>query len=767
MGLLRGAYWFITVLWLWLNPVQAQTLLLPVNAPEIAELNLAPYLQLLEDPSKQLRFEQVSSAAYDAQFVANTADVLNVGRTQSAWWVRFQLRSEQDIERFLLLNHPIGGRVDFFMSPAPLQTTLHRLEQTRLPTFHLQLAAYETITLYLRIENGQALLILPLQLLTPEQLLQTTTLGTLIYTTSFVGMMTLTLYNLLLFLSLRDKVYLSLVLFIIATNLLCLRESHLIPMPAWIYDPRHYFYTAPILLALAAPLHYWGLVNQGRNRILALLCTWLPRLALATIPFCGLLPQGERLLFGQMLLLTPIILLLATREALQGHRATRRSYWTIVILLLGSTPYLAMQVGLLAYDVWFVYVVKGSILIALLLLSFAQAEQTRWVREEKERIDASSKAKDSFLTTMSHELRTPIHAITGVAELLRHTLRSSEQHLYLDKLLASSQHLHTLVNDILDLSRIEAERMTINPVDFSFDHELAQLQQMFSLIATQKGLRLALRQETLPNLQLYGDAVRLRQILVNLLSNALKFTHHGSVTLTVRQLTLTPLACVRLYFEVTDTGIGITAEQQRFLFHPFTQVDSSTTRRYGGSGLGLVISRRLVELMGGNLGLESQAEQGSRFFFTLDFPVLPVAEIPPVVHDLGCLHGRYLQALLVDDDPLNCFLCVQMLERLGVQASVAHSGQAALQQLPQRLFDVVLMDISMPEMDGYATTQAIRQAGFTHLPIIAVTAHAIDGEQERCIAAGMNGYLSKPFNLAALHATLCQFVGQTATKILP
>ena len=740
------------------TPAQAVTLQLSATAAEIPEMSLAAYTELLEDPSQQLRIEQVSSAPYSTQFVANTAAVPDIGRSLSTWWIRLQLRSDKAMERFLLLDHPIGGSVDFYLTPSPLQTAMNRLDSYRVPAFHLQLAANETVTIYLRVNNGQALLTLPLKLLTPEQVVQTNSLEMLVYTTSFASLMTLALYNFLLFISLKDKTYLALTGFILAANILCLRESHLIPMPSWLYDPRHYFYTAPVLLTLATPMYYWGFVNQGRNPALTWLCHWIPRASLLVIPFGGLLPQGERLLFGQMLLLTPIMLVLVTREALQGHKSTRHSYWAIVILLLGASPYLAMQVGLLAYERWFVYLVKASLVFALLLLSFAQAEQTRWLREEKERAKASSKAKDSFLATMSHELRTPIHAVTGVAELLRHSTSLHEQNVYLDKLLASSRHLQSLVNDILELSRIEAERLEITPSDFSLDHELEKLRQMFSLTAQQKGLHLRLEQDTLPTLHLHGDVVRLKQVLVNLLSNALKFTHQGSVTLSVQQLSTTSASQVRLHFTVSDTGIGITPEQQQHLFQPFTQADSSTARHYGGSGLGLAISCRLVALLGGELRLSSQPKNGSCFFFTLEFPCLPTPAPLPVAPDLDCLRAKNLHLLLVDDDELNCFLCVQMLERLGIKATVAHSGQAALHQLPQHPFNLILMDISMPGMDGYATTQAIRNAGFQHLSIIAVTAHAIEGERERCHAAGMNGYLSKPFSLEALLATLCQFL---------
>ena len=297
--------------------------------------------------------------------------------------------------------------------------------------------------------------------------------------------------------------------------------------------------------------------------------------------------------------------------------------------------------------------------------------------------------------------------------------------------------------------------MELETTVFRLDEELEKLRQMFSVPAQQKGLLFSVLQ-TLPHaLQVHGDPMRLRQILVNLLGNALKFTANGSISLSVRPGAATKQGHIRLHFVVTDTGIGISLKQQQNLFQPFTQADSSTARCYGGSGMGLVISQRLVRLMGGELELESTPEQGSRFFFTLDLPIA-ASETPPltlpIAEDKKDLSGY--RVLLVDDDEMNCYLGERMLERLGIKATVADSGKAALQQLEQHPFDLAMMDVSMPDMDGYTATRHIRSAGHTQLPIIAVTAHAIEGERERCLAAGMNDYLTKPFNLATLHRLL-------------
>ena len=750
----------LTILGLWLllmcKPVTAAVL---IPNEGVQGINLAPYLELLEDPTQQLGIAQVSSAAYAPRFVPNTAAVPDAGRSHSTWWARFQLRADTPQEWYLLLDRPIGGSIEVFVLPARVKTHLRRLDAYRFPAYHLQLAAGETVSVYLRVTNGQALLTLPLKLLDAETLLTTNSREEILFAAMFAGMVVLALYNLLLFFSLREYSYLNLTLLLCASNLFFLRDTNLFPTLAWLNDSTQYFYTTPLLLMFVTGFQYWRYVNQGASRVIGFLCHWMPYLSVVALPVMGLVYRGEQVIFGIVLFLIPIFFVLTSLLVWRGHRPSRVAYGALIVLIIAVAPYSAMQVGWFTYDKTAVYWAGSGFLLTALLLSFVQAEQTRWLREEKERMEASSQAKDSFLTTMSHELRTPIHAIVGIADLLRQTVSSREQASYLDKLLASSRHLQTLVDDVLDLSRIGAGKLELETTVFRLDEELDTIQQMFSQPAAQKGLSLVITHDLPANLQVCGDPVRLKQVLVNLLSNALKFTAQGSVSLSVQQIVGGNEGQIRLYVEVVDTGIGISIHHQRRLFQPFSQAENSTTRRYGGSGLGLAISRKLVGLMGGKLEVNSEPENGSSFFFTLDLPV----ELQPVLSSKSSkaspppftgLLGKNRHVLLVDDDELNCYVGTAMLKRLGVKATVVESGQAALQQVQQQAFDLVMMDVSMPEMDGYTATRHIRRAGYTDLPIIAVTAHAIEEEYERCLGAGMDDYLCKPFDLEALHQML-------------
>lgn len=732
--------------------------LLSSSALQAASLTLPLRLDLLEDPTQQLVIAQVSSAAYDRQFVPSATTAPDFGHTNSAWWARFQLQTTQTQAGYLVLDRVIGGQTDaFIQSPNGIQH-LAPLHGHRLPVWQLNLTAGETISVYVRANNGKEQLGMPLKWMSSDALVKTSNKETLIFALLFSGLVVLAIYNVMLFISSRDAAYFHLALFIFATILMFLRDSHLFPTLLWLNNTSHYFYSVPLALVIASGFHYWRHVNQGANRFMEALCQWIPPFALSTVAFIRWIPHSETLLLIVTLASIGLIFITSTLEMLKGHLPTRRAYGFMLSVAIVGTPYVLMRLDLLSYNHLIIYLAQMGLLFGVLLLSFAQAEQSRVTREEVERAKAANRAKDDFLTTMSHELRTPAHAIVGLANLLQANPSPTEQTTYLHKLLTSTQHLQSLVDDVLDLARINTKRLELKTTPMQLEDELNKLRQMFSLSAQQKGLTLLVTQLP-PSLWVQGDSVRLRQVLVNLVGNAVKFTQHGSVSVLVQQQPGAQAQWVRLYFEVTDTGIGIPQHQQQHLFQAFfqafSQADSCTTRRYGGSGLGLAISRKLVRLMGGELEMESKPTQGSRFFFTLDLP-LAASETHlstlPAQKDKKDLSGYHV--LLVDDDEMNRYLGERMLKQLGIKATVADSGKAALQRLEQHPFDLVMMDVSMPEMDGYTTTRHIRNAGHTQLPIIAVTAHAIEGERERCLAAGMNDYLTKPFNLVTLHRLL-------------
>jgi signal transduction histidine kinase len=379
----------------------------------------------------------------------------------------------------------------------------------------------------------------------------------------------------------------------------------------------------------------------------------------------------------------------------------------------------------------------------------------------KDAAEAASRAKSTFLSNMSHELRTPMNAIMGMTSLaLRHT---SDPKLrdQLGKIDQASQHLLAVINDILDISKIEAERLAIEKVNFRLGEVLENLISLIGHKAEDKGLKLHIHLASeIAHISLLGDPLRLVQILLNFTSNAVKFTDAGSITLIIR-LAEENADKVRLRFEVRDTGIGIASLDQKRLFTAFEQADGSMTRKYGGTGLGLAISKRLAELMGGEVGVESAPGHGSTFWFSvwLDKAADTGLPVPTAATDSAeaQIKARYAgtRILLAEDEPINQEVSRGLLEDVGLLVDLAEDGEIALAQARQHRYALILMDIQMPNLNGIDATQAIRANSLnTDTPILAMTANAFDEDRQVCLEAGMNAHIAKPVDADVLFKTL-------------
>jgi PAS domain S-box-containing protein len=374
--------------------------------------------------------------------------------------------------------------------------------------------------------------------------------------------------------------------------------------------------------------------------------------------------------------------------------------------------------------------------------------------EARHSAEAANRAKSEFLANMSHEIRTPMNGVIGMAQLLRYTQPTQEQEEYLDSLELSCKNLLELINDILDLSKIESGKLELESAAFSLQRCIHEVLTNQAARIEQKGLQLVTDlDEQLPELVL-GDSLRFKQILLNLLGNAIKFTETGSITVTGMVVSKTDTGCV-FRLMVSDTGIGMTAEALERIFNSFEQADSSTTRIYGGSGLGLSICRRLTELMGGHIWAESVSGEGSTFFVELPFVIQPDAGKESLTPACQVLPDamRSLKVLLAEDNKMNADTIIAMLRRMGHDVSVASNGREALEKWHASAVHCVLMDIQMPVMDGHlaaATMREQEQKMGGHTPIIAMTAHAIHGDRERFLAEGFDGYVSKPVDMQVL-----------------
>lgn len=503
----------------------------------------------------------------------------------------------------------------------------------------------------------------------------------------------------------------------------------------------YYFLDLPSFAPRLARLYRWF--------IAAMLLSPLLLLVLAPHTFFGVIRASHLLLAG--------LVLGAAVLGVMRHKPEARYIligWGGMLALTTKGMLGVMGVTELTIDagIWGLW----AILFEMFFLSLALADRVRRLSREKDAAQAATAAKSTFLANMSHEIRTPLNGVIGMVDVLRGTPLDAQQREYLEHIRHSGNALLSLLDDILDYSRVEAGRIKLEHTDFDPRRLLDELVFLLSTQAEKKGIHLVLAVDPQLPAMLRGDPGRLRQVLLNLLGNAVKFTGQGEVRLTAECLARQG-GENRLRFAVSDSGIGMDQHTLQHLFDRFEQADSSIARRYGGSGLGLAIVYELVRLMGGTVQVDSRPGRGSRFEVELTLPDgLPV----PAAEEEAEIVLPPLHVLVVDDDAINRVVASALLTRDGHRVTTVDNGTAALMRIIQEPFDLVLMDLGMPGMDGMEATRRLRASGAT-LPVIGLTAHVLPEQQQACIQAGMNAVLHKPVQAAKLNKVLAAVLRET------
>ncbi len=413
----------------------------------------------------------------------------------------------------------------------------------------------------------------------------------------------------------------------------------------------------------------------------------------------------------------------------------------------------------------------GKVLLCYSIDVTQQKQTSEILKKEKELAEASSKAKEQFISVISHEIRTPMNTVVGMTNLLLQSQHYPEQRDYLNALKASSDNLLAIVNDILDLSKIESGKIFFEQTDFSLRNLLEDLKKTFAFKAAEKNVLITLNVSNDIPLFLKGDPFRLNQIFLNLISNSVKFTEVGTIDI-VADLIESSTKEVQILFTIKDTGIGIPEDKLSLIFESFTQADLDISRKYGGTGLGLTITKKLIELQGGNIGVESKVKEGSKFIFNLKFTRSHKTKITTQPQSsVNKFQGLdSLRLLVVEDNKMNQLVVLRFLEKQNIQADIAEEGPQALDLLKNKEYDLILMDIQMPGMDGYQVSEIIRKEfpePKNSTPIIALTAMALSEVQEKIKVYGINDYILKPFSPDNLFSKIAENAGNVIKYTTP
>lgn len=774
-------------------------LLTPLYAEEVVVLvdtqvvyPLLPYVEVLEDQDRTLTIEDVQSETIGAQFVLAGEDHGGFSRVQSAYWVRFTVenRSAQNEDWMLAFLWPMIGQIELFVPndghfekrqsganfPFYEREIVHRAF-----IFPIQIESNTQQTIYLRL-TSHGFFPLSLSFYTTHVFVEKNAEEQFVLGLFYGLILVMAGYNTFLYFSLRDTAYLYYVLFTISVGIMeatfdGFAYQYIWPQSAWWNQNATPAFS---VLGFIAFMRFSQIFLNSQY--------YAPRLHRAIYIFvgyyfCSIVLQIS---VGGVVNYPPILsdvinvmnvigvflfMWLGIRCWNLGYEPARFYLIAFAIPMFIFSYVILTELGVFSLNFLSLYGIHVGMGLQVILFSLALANRINTLRGEKEREERTSQAahlkvlaaeeanqsKSEFLANMSHQIRTPMHAILGYAQILRRAVGLPREHRQaVETIENSGNHLLSLINEVLDLSKIEAGRMDMHRTDFDLNGLVLGVEVMFRLRSSQKGLALHMEPVDGDAVWVQGDEGKLNQVLINLVGNAVKYTQSGEVVLRVRRQDNDVYL-----FEVLDTGPGIPKAAQSVVFEPFQQ-GIEGLREGGGTGLGLVIARRLVELMGGQLDLESEPEQGTRFFFSLNLPSAQMGETRQARQIVGLTSGQTVRALVVDDVQENRDVLCQLLLDIGVMVEQAISGKEAIEKVAQMRPDIVFMDIRMPEMDGVDATKYIREMiNGGDVKVVAVSASVFAHEQERYLNAGFDGFLEKPFRVDRLYDSLAALLGVT------
>jgi len=767
---------------------------------------LSQYFSVLEDPDKTLTLADINNPVIAAGFKTEpgSGEGLGFGYTHSAYWLRLKLNnsSNQPVERLLEVNYARLSNVQFHYPDAsgnyqmvqtgidfPLTT---RPYKNRNFVFTITLPAYANQVYYLRLQSTAAINV-PAKLWSPQEFHAYERDDYVIQATYFGIAIAMILFNLLLFFALRDNMYLLYVGFVSSMSLSMasqngLAKEYLWPDTSlWSSISTSVFYSTAfitLLVFMQRMVNTKEIVPKIHHLINLFIAGHL-------VFIFGYFESLQTFVKPSALFFLLTALLIVATGLLCALKRQRSAYFFLAafsMLVIGIIATILTNTGIMPINIFTINSLQIGSAFEMLLLSLALADRFNMIRRDKENSQAealkiqhelvetlqaserelaqsrdmaesANRAKSAFLANMSHEIRTPMNGIIGMANIMQHGTLTPKQKEQLSKINTAAEHLLGVINDILDISKIEAGKLVVEEVPVNVNNLLANVSSILSERAKAKNIILQVQSAPFPP-NLYGDPMRLQQALLNYAINAIKFTENGSITLRVFAQDESAES-VMARFEVQDTGIGISPETLPQLFSAFEQADNSTTRKYGGTGLGLAITRHLSGLMGGEAGVESALQAGSTFWFTAKLIKKPGKDNLPQaadkVDDETSIRERYhgSSILVVDDEPLNREVAKEQLEHAGIIVDTAEDGAEAIMMARQKIYAAIFMDMQMPNVDGLDATRQIREIpGYVNIPIIAITGNAFSEDRERCFKAGMNDFLTKPIYSEVLYSTL-------------